>query len=212
MLNHLRHRFVVALSVFAMSLGMSFIPTMLAQRVTQTQQDVTLRTLTLDGKGGANRRTDPQADSRPRPLSRAMRATLFKGRATVNSFTLTPKQPTFSDKARIYFMHALTVYPQAGGGYARFEGGSTGRLYFDFKGKAGQLYAIDISVNVPTLVTTGIYTLTNSNVPGATQTIPLEHGGQHITAYVTAAQDGSLTYDLQCSKEWAFYSVEVTEL
>ncbi len=190
------------------------MPTLLAQRVAPTQQDAPLKTLTLSGKVGTNRSTDPQAGSRPRPLSQAQRAILFKGRAraAINSFTLTPRQATFSDKARIYFTDAQTVSPLADGGYALFEGASTGRLYFEFKGRAGQLYAIDISVANPTFATNGIYTLTNSNVPGATQTIPFGHGNLHITAYVTAEQDGELTYDLQCSKNWAFYSIEVTEL
>jgi hypothetical protein len=52
MLNHPRRRVVVALSVLAMSMGMAFIPTLLAQRVTQKQQGEPLRTLTLSGKVG----------------------------------------------------------------------------------------------------------------------------------------------------------------
>lgn len=226
MLNHPRRR-ILALSVLAMMLGLAFMPTLLAQRVAPTQQDAPLKTLTLNGKVGTKRSTDLQTGSRPRPLSRAQRDTLFKGGSgidslnssnsmktqAVKSFTLTPNQPTFSDKARIYFVDPLAVYPTASGGDAWFDGGSTGRLYIEFRVKAGQLYAIDISVGShPALGANGIYTLTNFYVPGATQTIPYGSGAQHITAYVTPEQDGWLTYYLWCSKPWIFFSIEVIEL
>ena len=225
MSNHPRRSLVIiALSVLAMMLGVVFMPTLLAQRVASTQQDAPLKTLTLSGKVGTNRRADPQAgrrtDSqarpRPQPLSQAQRAILFKGRAraATKSFLLTPGQPTFSDKAGIYFMDPFHVFPDADGGDVWFNGGSRSHLGFLFKGKAGQLYAIDISVgNHPALSGDGgIYTLSNLEVPGATQTMPYSSGGLHITAYVTPEQDGQLRYELRCSGNWFFYSIEVTEL
>lgn len=231
MSNHLRRRFVVALSVLAMILGVVFIPTLFAQRVAPTPQDAPLRTITLSGKvdGLTNSSTDPQAGpqpgsrprplgSRPRPLSQAQRAILFKGkaRAATKSFTLTPAQPTFSDKAKIFFVEPVAVIPEADGGAADFHGGSTPGtspgLGFSFNGKAGQLYALDISVGNHPTYGAGTYTLSNSSVQGATQTIPYSGGDLHITAYVTPEQSGRLRYTLQCSKPWVSFSIEVTEL
>lgn len=229
MSNHPGRRLVVALSVLAMIPGVVFIPTLFAQRVAPTPQDGPLKTVTLSGKvEGFNRGTDPRAGrspysrtgSRPQPLSEAQRAILFKGRAraATKSFTLTPRQATLSDKARIYFLNAEMVVPleiadyAEYGGHVQFDGGSTPRLVFRFKGKAGQLYALDISVG-HWVGANAIYTLSNTNVPGATQTIPNSDGGDlHLTAYVTPEQDGELNYELQCSRHWAFYSIEVTEL
>src|SRR5687767_1021809 len=175
MSNHPRRRFVVALSVLAMMLGVAFMPPLLAQRVGPTEQDAPLRTLTLSGKVGTNRSDDPRAGrstypqtgSRPQPLSEAQRAILFKGRAraATKTFTLTPARPILADKAYLVFVEPQSVIPRAEGGDAHFHGGSTPGsspgLLFSFNGKAGQLYAIDISVgNHPAIAANGIYTLT----------------------------------------------------
>lgn len=233
MSNHPRRRLVVALSVLAIMLGVAFMPTLLAQRVAQTQQDLPLKTVTLSGKVGTkqvgpNRSNDPRPSrstysrtgSRPQPLSAAQRAILFKGRAraATKTFKLTPARPIFADKAYIVFVEPQAVIPEPDGGDAYFGGGSTPGsspgLFFGFEGKAGQLYAIDISVfnnPHPAFGANGIYTLTNSN-DDVTQTIPYSSGDQHITAYVTPEQNGRLSYSLQCSRWWTFYSIEVTEL
>lgn len=209
MLNHPRHRVDVALSVLAMVLGVAFIPTLLAQRVAPTPQDAPLRTLTLDGKGGTPMIANTQAGSQPRPITRAQRLTLFKGRTPIESFTLTPKQPTFSDKAGIYFVSPSLVMPNLFSfSYAAFGGGSTGRVYFYFKAKVGKHYALDFSVRS---ISEGTFTVTN---PFSEDTLTTPAGvaqAKHITAYVIAGSE-SLEYYLMCSSQWEFFSVEVTEL
>lgn len=218
MLNHPRRRvLVVALSMLAMSLGVVFIPTLFAQRVAPAQQDAPLRTLTLDGKGGTPRIANPQARSQPRPLTRAQRLTLFKGKTPIESFKVNPQHPHIDNKASLSFIKPVSVFPSAGGGppHANFPSGSESSYLGLFlkKMKVGQLYALDFSVYSHS---EGTCTITN-HYTDVTQTTPVGPvgGSSHITAYVVAEgayEHENLYYLLRCSSEWMFFEVEVTAL
>lgn len=218
MLKHSRRRVVIALSVLAMGLGMAFIPSLLAQRVAQNSQDAPLRTFTLGGKVGTKRSTvTPHAGSRPGPLTRAQKMTLFKGRelAPTNSFTLFPSKPLLPDKGKLTFRNVIIASPGpyvGEGGNIIDEGNvwflTEGELTLHFKANAGQVYAIDFSVWG---VGTGTFTIVNIQNPGVTQSTSTT-GTQHITVYVEAEGDGWLGIRMTRSNQWEFYSVEVTRL
>ena len=214
MLTHPSRRVVViALSTLAMSLGMAFIPALFAQRVAQNQRRTeSLKTLTLSGKGGTPSSAEPRAGSRPRPLTQAQKATLFKSRTVFNSnsFTLSPDKPVFSDKAWLTFKRPVRVDSSPDDSHAQLPGASnntTNYVELRFRTKVGQLYALDYSVYGQQGRT---FTIFNPN-SGAAQTIPAE-GTQHITAYVMAESE-LLVFWLVCTEGiWEFYSVEVTAL
>ena len=220
MLNHSRRRIVVALSVSAMILGVAFIPTLLAQRVTQTQRDAPLRTLTLDGKVGNRRTPSPPAGPPPRPLTQAQKLILFKGRipVAIHSFRLSPDKPTIPNKGALEFKQPIKVHPHtlphpySGDtvSCAEFSGDNTdSNLLILFKATGGQLYALDIDAFSWTQP--GTFTIRN-DASMATQTVTVVSTNDRITAYVRADQDGWLRYTLFCSRNWRFNSVEVTAL
>jgi len=198
MLNHHCRRFVGALAALAICFVVAFIPTV-AQRNAQRQPDASLKTLTLDGKGGTKRSAKVQAQ-RPQ-LTAAQRVTLLKGRVPKLSVRLSTREP-FNSHADLMFKNPDEVS-------AFFDTTSlpsSGKVEVRFNAKWGHLYLLVFYVH-PTPDAT--FTITNTH-NGVAQTMSTPALGL-IPAYVSAESD-RLTYSLTCSKNWMFYSVEVTEL
>jgi hypothetical protein len=214
MLNH-RCRVAVAISILALTLGMAFIPTLIAQRVSRQQpqpQGGTLKTLTLDGKRGNVKMPIPPGASRRRALTQAEKVILFKAKLPVDSFKLTPADPAVPNKANLFFINA-DVFSRGGGGppFARLASDAVSYVGLHARLKVGKLYALDFDVYSQT---DQAFTVTNIGTE-VTQTTPGTVGDLHITAYVMPEgpyEVENLYYQLTCPSEWTFYSVEITEL